>query len=305
VSESELVSVVIPTHNRAALVTKAIDSVLAQVGAETQVIVVDDDSVDDSQNILAGYGEAIAVIHCSPGVERGAARNVGAASGRGHYVAFLDSDDCWEPHKLERQIASMGADSVSLTGLRHIDEKGAETGECYLPPPLSANRLILENPFLGSPSSLLMRYSTFNLTGGFPEELEVQGSEDWLFLLKLRKMGIGIDVVPEHLVRYRIHSGNFTSDPDRVARCMWAATHWASSRDLVTERDLMQMRGRTAGVLGRQFASHGRWREAFRWIATALHEGSLREVARALPLVTGAAIKRIMKRTAQVGGHRA
>ncbi len=98
-----LVSVVIPTYNRSAFVTKAIDSVLHQTYANREVIVVDDGSTDSTREALGRYGD---LIRCLRQDNRGAsaARNAGIAVACGQWLAFVDSDDEWKPEYLAKQI---------------------------------------------------------------------------------------------------------------------------------------------------------------------------------------------------------
>src|SRR5262245_25869062 len=98
-----LVSVVIPTYNRADLVGRAIDSVLGQTYSNIEVIVVEDSSTADTQARLSRYGNRIQVLtqkNSGPSV----ARNHGIAAARGEIIAFLDSDDYWLSTKLARQV---------------------------------------------------------------------------------------------------------------------------------------------------------------------------------------------------------
>lgn len=100
---SNLVSVVIPTYNRADLVCAAIDSALAQTHPAIEIIVVDDGSTDHTPARLAAYGDRIRVVRQSnAGVC--AARNAGFAAAYGGFVALLDSDDRWLPWKLAAQM---------------------------------------------------------------------------------------------------------------------------------------------------------------------------------------------------------
>ncbi len=98
-----LVSVIIPTFNRAGVVTRAIDSVLGQTYRPVEVIVVDDGSTDATPEVLKSYGNAIvSVVQDNAGPS--AARNRGVRESRGDLIAFLDSDDLWLASKLERQV---------------------------------------------------------------------------------------------------------------------------------------------------------------------------------------------------------
>ncbi len=97
-----LISVIIPTYNRGWILEKAIDSVLVQEFNDFELIVVDDGSIDNTEEILNNYGNQINVIHQdNQGVS--AARNLGIKSASGRYIAFLDSDDTWLPKKLTIQ----------------------------------------------------------------------------------------------------------------------------------------------------------------------------------------------------------
>jgi len=105
------VSVIIPTYNRAALVTKAIDSVLAQTYCDYEIIVVDDGSTDNTKEVLQPYMDRIHYIYQeNAGVS--AARNRGIMEAKGQWIAFLDSDDRWLPEKLYIQISAIKKNST-------------------------------------------------------------------------------------------------------------------------------------------------------------------------------------------------
>ena len=98
-----LVSVIIPTYNRADLVQEALASVKAQTFRDFEIVVVDDGGTDGTCEVLSAWRETRVLRH--PG-RRGvsAARNTGITAARGQWLAFLDSDDLWLPDKLARQI---------------------------------------------------------------------------------------------------------------------------------------------------------------------------------------------------------
>jgi glycosyltransferase involved in cell wall biosynthesis len=101
------VSVIIPTYNRADKVGKAIESVLAQTNADLEIVVVDDGSTDGSGRFLGGtYGDRIR-YYAQPNQGASVARNKGIEEARGDWIAFLDSDDLWEPDKLEWQFKAL------------------------------------------------------------------------------------------------------------------------------------------------------------------------------------------------------
>ena len=98
------VSVIIPTYNRADFLAEAVDSVLGQTWKDLEVIVVDDGSTDESQEILRRYGDRVRFFY-QENEGPSSARNLGASRARGQFLAFLDSDDVWEPNKLDAQMA--------------------------------------------------------------------------------------------------------------------------------------------------------------------------------------------------------
>jgi hypothetical protein len=106
------VSVIIPTFNYAKFIAEAIASVQAQTYPVAEIIVIDDGSTDNTQDVLAKIDDARLKVHRTPngGVSR--ARNMGLALATGEFIAFLDADDRWRPTKIARQMSVMDADST-------------------------------------------------------------------------------------------------------------------------------------------------------------------------------------------------
>ena len=106
------ISVVIPTYNRAGTVGDAVASVLGQSRSADEIVVVDDGSVDATPSVLAAFGDRIVVVRqANAGVS--AARNAGIARATGDWVAFLDSDDVWLPHRLSVLVRDVGEGSTA------------------------------------------------------------------------------------------------------------------------------------------------------------------------------------------------
>jgi glycosyltransferase involved in cell wall biosynthesis len=108
-----LVSVIIPTFNRAGVICRTIDNIFQQTYGNFELIVVDDGSTDDTPSLLRRYSNRIRVItqeNAGPAV----ARNQGARAARGEIIAFQDSDDLWKPTKLERQVALLVKTDASV-----------------------------------------------------------------------------------------------------------------------------------------------------------------------------------------------
>lgn len=98
------ISVIIPTYNRAKVVTRAIDSVLAQTVKPAEIIIVDDGSEDETKTLLGLYKEKGLQVISKINGGVATARNTGILASSGEWIASLDSDDHWLPKKLEKQI---------------------------------------------------------------------------------------------------------------------------------------------------------------------------------------------------------
>ena len=178
-----LVSVVIPTCNRAWCLAEAVDSVLAQDFRDFELIVVDDGSADDTPQLLERYGDAIRVLRReNRGVS--AARNAGIAAARGGLIAFLDSDDLWLPGKLSRQVAFFTSHPEAF--ICQTEELWVRNGRRVNPGKRHRKRsgMIFEPSLdlcLVSPSAVMVRRGLFECVGIFDESLPACEDYDlWL-----------------------------------------------------------------------------------------------------------------------------
>jgi glycosyltransferase involved in cell wall biosynthesis len=114
------VTAAITTYNRADFLPGALESVFAQTRAPDEVLVVDDGSTDETDGVLAGYGDRVRVVRQANG-GRSAARNTAVREARGALLSFLDSDDRWLPHKLEREVPVFDGDDRIALVHGHVD----------------------------------------------------------------------------------------------------------------------------------------------------------------------------------------
>lgn len=209
--KDDLVSISIPFYNSEDFLSEAIDSVLAQTYSHWELFLVDDGSTDRSTEIAQKYAarfpKQITYLEHPGHRNRGqtCSRNLAVRNARGEYLAFLDSDDVWLPHKLHDQMSLMSAhpDAGMIYGLseywydwdrtkpaprkNHIPSL-APAGRLYLPTTLLTDTHPL-GPFgAPCPSSFLLRRTAFDRVGGFeecfnPETYQVV--EDTAFLTKI------------------------------------------------------------------------------------------------------------------------
>ena len=209
------ISVVIPVYNRPDLLERALCSVSKQTTQADEVLVVDDGS--SSSPDLSDFHEN-PEVHClrrEKNLGVSAARNWGIQQARGEWIALLDSDDEWEPKKLERQFQYIDQNPELLAV--HTLEKWIRLGNEVIPPAYldkSNNRLwerSLKNCLI-CPSSVLLHRSVFESVGWFDESLPV--CEDYDFWLRLL-LDHPIGLTEEKLVRK--HGGH----SDQLSTTTW------------------------------------------------------------------------------------
>ena len=234
-----LVTVIIPSYNRARYLDLAIESVRSQTYRDFEVIVVDDGSIDDTRSVAERYAPEVRYVW-QPNAERGAARNHGLRLARGEYIAFLDSDDVWAPDKLERDLglirrrpeagvvySNVGIIDASGRLLRRTRKRGRDgwvTGW-----------LIRQN--FVSFSAHLARTQAVRDAGGFREERELAGSEDWEFWVRLSTR-VQFAHLPLCTAKIRTHDANSMSDPSRMERTMLRACEVMESGGYLTPEQL-------------------------------------------------------------------
>lgn len=177
-----LVSVVIPTHNRAWILEEAIESVFAQHFQDFELIVVDDGSTDETPRLLASYPRIRITRQNHAGVS--SARNRGLSLAEGRYVAFLDSDDLWLPGKLSAQVDFFEKRPDAL--ICQTEEIWVRNGVRVNPKRrhVKPSGMIFEDSTklcLVSPSAVMIRRDLFDQVGGYDESLPACEDYDlWL-----------------------------------------------------------------------------------------------------------------------------
>ncbi len=162
-----LVSVIIPVYNVEPYIQVCIDSVLKQSYSRFEVIVVDDQSPDDSINRVKEFNDARIKVVTQENRGLSGARNTGIRHAKGEILAFLDSDDFWHPEKLERHVQQLVNDpeiGLSFSASELIDELGQRLNRRQEPinkVDFSAPRIFCRNP-IGNGSTPVIRRSVLD-----------------------------------------------------------------------------------------------------------------------------------------------
>jgi glycosyltransferase involved in cell wall biosynthesis len=208
------VSVVIATRDRSALLAASLASVLRQRHVSIEVLAIDDGSMDNTPDLLAGVDdERVQVIRHAAGLGVSAARNAGVAAASGEWIAFCDDDDLWAPDKLRLQLeAAAHAECPWVyAGSVNVDLTNQVRGGS---PPIGPEELVALlprwNPMPGGCSNVIVRADTLAAAGGtFDEELRIMA--DWDLWLRLAPRAHPA-FVARPLVGYRVHAGNMSLD---------------------------------------------------------------------------------------------
>ena len=216
---SPTVSVIIPTHNRAHLVGRAIRSVLNQTYQDFEIIVVDDGSIDTTEKVVRRFDDdRIRYIRHGENKGGSAARNTGIKAAKGKYIAFLDSDDEWLPEKLEKQTRAFENEDLQVgvvyAKFVNINENGESLDKNVAKCEGFAFRQLLSSNRVGTVSSVMVRSECFQKVGGFDETLP--SCQDWDMWLRLARH-YKFHFIPEVLVKYfKQHEPRIGTNPEAV-----------------------------------------------------------------------------------------
>ena len=200
------ISVIVPVFEMGRYLPEAVASIEAQGRDDVEIVLVDDGSTDDTPEVIAGLGARVVAIR-QDNAGPAAARNRGLAAARGELVTFLDADDLWPAGKLELQVGRLDADPALDLVLGRIQFVALEDGlvpevEFEDPDAQTATHVHL--------GSGVYRRSAFDRVGGFDESLRFSEDVDWF--MRAREAGLGIAIVPDVTLIYRLHGTNMTRE---------------------------------------------------------------------------------------------
>jgi glycosyltransferase involved in cell wall biosynthesis len=215
------VSVVLPTHNRADLLPRALSSVLAQTEPDLEVVVVDSGSTDDTALLeLEIRDERVRWVRVEArGVS--AARNAAISVARGEWIAFLDDDNEWSPTFLARQLDTAvctGADVVFCAAVEEWPDGRREPHT--LPAPAQPGLDAMTRGWYPFMSSVVVRRRALVAVGGFANDLAIR--EDWHLLVRLALREQFAQTADVLMVRHHHGGPRLGGDEDASLRADWA-----------------------------------------------------------------------------------
>lgn len=208
-----MVSIIVPAYNHAVYLTFTLQSILAQTYTNWEAIVVDDESTDNTSEVVAQFADPRIRYIWQKNLGMAGARNTGIHAARGEFISFLDDDDMWYPDYLSSvttKLLEYPDAGACYTGSQMVDSDGLplyqQNTKVVLPVQMFDS--LIERGFF-PPCSVTVRRTCFENLGVFDQNL--QGYADWDMWLRIVQEYQFIGV-PQVLVKYRIHSGGLSSN---------------------------------------------------------------------------------------------
>ncbi|MGA7953343.1 MAG: glycosyltransferase family A protein [Gloeobacterales cyanobacterium] len=216
------ISIIIPTYNAGQYIEEALASVFAQSFQDFEVIIIDDGSTDDTAQKVKALNDPRILYVYKENQGPAAARNHGLNLVRGEYIAFLDVDDLWQPHKLEMHLNLMRKSplmGMSFSWFQILFDQPVQRFESpwFAPPKKQILRFadFLERNWTGHSSSVVLRTQCMTDCQGFDESFYT--GEDYYLWLQIAQRGWEIGFLPEALSVYRRRTGSLTVDHLQIA----------------------------------------------------------------------------------------
>jgi len=218
---NNLVSIITPSYNSEKFIKQCIESVIAQTYINWEILIVDDCSRDDACLVikkLATQEGRVKYFLLDENIGAAEARNVAIRQAKGKYIAFLDSDDLWEPQKLEKQISFMQKEDIafSFSTYQPMSADGSKLYSIIHAPKIVTYSSYLKNTIIGCLTVVIDR----ERTGDF-EMPNIRSSHDMALWLLIMKRGFAAYGLDENLARYRIVSTSNTASKWHAAKDVW------------------------------------------------------------------------------------
>ena len=267
-------SIVIPTYNRADLISLTLQSVLNQEFAGFEVLVVDDGSTDDTAAVVVPLTTADPRLHYLPkaNAERGAARNYGLARAQGRYVLFLDSDDLLHPNHLATLHAAIAATAAppDFIATKYDFDRAGQRRPSDLAP-LPAGPLGFDTFLAGNVLACNVAVRRENpALRPFEEDRRYAAVEDWLFLLENTQHGAAVQLVDAVTLTMNDHDQRSMRADNQGLICrLELAAGWMQQRLALTSDQRRRLLGRVYYLCAIHAYADGHRRQAWQFAGRA------------------------------------
>lgn len=219
--ETPLVSVITPAYNAERFIKETIESVRAQTYENWEMIIVDDQSTDQTVEIVQGYeqmDERIRLVQLAENSGSAIARNTAMDHAKGRYFAFLDSDDRWLPEKLQKQLRFMLENDLAFTYTKYVrmQENGERTNGVSKSPVKLGYDDLMKRCTIGCLTVMLDRNKI-----GEERMVNIRTRQDYAFWLAITRKGFYAYGLPEVLAEYRLVADSISSNKIRAAKRNW------------------------------------------------------------------------------------
>lgn len=217
-TQSPLVSVIIPTYNYAHFIGEAIESVRAQTYRNFEIIVIDDGSTDQTRDVVVRYSEVRYIFQANQGIA--AARNAGVAASQGQGLVFLDADDLLLPNALEAGVKSLNAQPASVFVSGHMEMISRAKGPLPTPPVICFKdnyRAFLDYNYIVTTGQVMFRRPLFASEPGF--DSSVPGCDDAELYMRIAR-DYPVYCHDQVVVQHRVHGANTSGNRAMMLRSM-------------------------------------------------------------------------------------
>lgn len=219
-----LVSIIVPVYNIKKYIRETMDCVRGQTYPHWELLLVEDDSVDGTAEVIADYiretkDERIRLLKQPSNMGAAKARNRGLEEAGGRYIAYLDADDLWLPEKLERELLFLKEKQAAFvfTGYEFADENGNGTGRVVKAPETLVYKEALKNTTIFTSTVM---FDTDKIQKELLE-MPVMKSEDTALWWKVLRNGYVAYGLNENLVKYRRSGKTLSSNKLEAIRRIW------------------------------------------------------------------------------------
>ena len=246
------ISIVLPTYNRAAMLNRAVKSIIAQDYINWELLIVDNSSTDDTDYVVSQFDDdRIKIFKISNEGSIGKSRNYGIRKASGNWIAFIDSDDWWLPNKLRVCMDTLEEGDIDLVyhdfslyrDEKIVRRKMASKGQ--LKAPVAKELILNNNPIINS--SVVVRRELFSQVGFISEDMNINPSVDYNTWLRIARLTNAFKHIPMVLGCYETHSGG-VSQRDMSISDTFAIANFT---DDLTPRELSKVNQRHHYISGR------------------------------------------------------